>query len=387
MKRKFTFALSILAVVTITLISGCKKSDGSGSSGPNPTPVTVPVLTTTAATNVTTTSAQSGGVITSDGGATITARGVCWSVVTPTINDSKTIDGTGTGTFTSSITNLFPNTSYSIRAYATNSAGTGYGNTISVFTVPPPSVPTVTTSTASGINSNSAVTGGDVTSSGGSTVTTKGICWSTSPNPTTANNIISGGTGTGGFVSVISNLPVNVTYYVRAYATNSNGTGYGNEITFTTAYLIGELFGGGRVFFVDNTKIHGLIVALADQTAGAKWDSNTSTWISPNAFSFTDGVSNTNKIIAVLGTNNAAGICRAYTAGGFTDWYLPARNELNILYSQRSVMNNYNPYYYWSSTESTSYIGFASAQNFAGGAISDNSLKNSIYHVRAIRAF
>ena len=383
MKKKFTVALTFFCIAVLLVINSCSKTDSPGT-GSNPT---VPILTTTTESAVTTSSAQSGGTITSDGGAPITARGVCWSVVTPTIIDSKTTDGSGTGTFTSSITSLFPNTTYFIRAYATNSVGTAYGNTISVFTVPPASVPTVVTSAVSGINSNSAVTGGDITASGGSSISAKGICWSTSPNPTIANNTITGGTGTASFVSVMSSLPVNTTYYVKAYATNSIGTGYGNELIFTTAYLIGELFGGGRVFYVDNTKIHGLIVALTDQAAGAKWDSNTSTWISPNAYSFTDGILNTNKIITVLGAGNAAGACRTYTGGGFNDWYLPARNELNILHSQRNVMNNYNTYFYWSSTESTSYIGFASAINFGGGTISDNSLKTQIYHVRAIRAF
>lgn len=380
MKRKFSIAVIIFSAALLVL-SGCSKDSASGGGSPA---ATVPVLTTTAASSVTTTSAQSGGTITSDGGASITARGVCWSLVTPTIADSKTADGSGTGNFTSSITNLFPNATYFVRAYATNSAGTAYGNTISISTVPPASVPTVVTSAVSGINSNSAVTGGDITSNGGSAISAKGICWNTSPNPTTANNTLSGGTGTASFVSVMSSLPVNTTYYVKAYATNSTGTGYGNEVTFATAYLIGELFGGGRVFYVDNTKIHGLIVALTDQAAGAQW---AGTFTSPNAYSYTNGVSNTNKIIALLGTSNAAGACRTYTGGGFSDWYLPARDELGILYSQRNVMNNYNTYYYWSSTESTSYIGFASAINFGGGTISDNSLKTDLYHVRAIRAF
>jgi hypothetical protein len=100
----------------------------------NPTPpkllqVVVPTITTTARTSITATTATSGGNITDDGGGSVTGRGVCWSTSqNPTIAGSKTTDGTGTGSFTSSITGLTPSTKYYVRAYATNSAGTGYGN-------------------------------------------------------------------------------------------------------------------------------------------------------------------------------------------------------------------------------------------------------------------
>lgn len=88
-----------------------------------------PTLTTTAISLITNTTASSGGVITSDGGASVTARGVCWNTSTgPTTANSKTTNGTGTGTFTSSITGLTAATDYYVRAYATNSAGTAYGD-------------------------------------------------------------------------------------------------------------------------------------------------------------------------------------------------------------------------------------------------------------------
>ena len=89
----------------------------------------LPVLTTTNVTSITITTANSGGTITSDGGSSVTARGVCWSTTAnPTIADSKTFDGAGIGSFTSSITGLTAGTAYFVQAYATNSAGTGYGS-------------------------------------------------------------------------------------------------------------------------------------------------------------------------------------------------------------------------------------------------------------------
>ena len=115
--------------------------------------VSIPTLTTTSISAITTTTATSGGNITSDGGASITARGIVWSTSTnPTINlTTKTSNGTGTGSFSSSLTNLTPKTSYYVRAYAINSAGTGYGNEItftttdssSVMGIPCPGTPTV----------------------------------------------------------------------------------------------------------------------------------------------------------------------------------------------------------------------------------------------------
>lgn len=89
---------------------------------------TLPTVTTTAISNIQRTTASGGGNVSSDGGATVTARGVCWSTSSnPTTANSKTTDGSGTGSFTSSITGLLPNTTYYVRAYATNSVGTAYG--------------------------------------------------------------------------------------------------------------------------------------------------------------------------------------------------------------------------------------------------------------------
>ncbi len=100
-----------------------------------PTLVSAPVLSTTRTSGITASSALTGGNITSDGGATITARGVCWSTnANPTINDHTTTDGTGTGRFSSTITGLIADTTYHVRAYATNSAGTVYGNTVTFNT-------------------------------------------------------------------------------------------------------------------------------------------------------------------------------------------------------------------------------------------------------------
>ena len=193
----------------------------------------IPILTTTAVSAVTATSATSGGNITNDGGATVTARGVCWSTSqTPTVANNKSTDGTAGGTFTSSITGLAPGTTYYIRAYATNSIGTAYGTQVTVTTTAV--IPTLTTTAVSSITATSATSGGNISNDGGATVTARGVCWSTSQNPTTVDNKTSDGTAGGTFTSAIIGLSSSTTYYVRAYATNSAGTSYGNQVTGTT---------------------------------------------------------------------------------------------------------------------------------------------------------
>lgn len=120
----------MLVLTGCLAINGCKKaSDNLPPAGG------LTVLTTTAVTNITGGYAQSGGNITADGGSTITARGVCWSTTPgPTTANSKTTDGGGIGVFTSAITGLTASTTFYVRAYAINSAGTAYGNEVSFTT-------------------------------------------------------------------------------------------------------------------------------------------------------------------------------------------------------------------------------------------------------------
>jgi uncharacterized protein (TIGR02145 family) len=219
--------LPVLAVFTtcMTIFYSCKKE------------ASIPTVRTTDISQITTATALSGGEVISNGGDAITALGICWSI-TPglTIANSKTIEGSVSGTFSSNLTGLEPDTRYYVRAYATNSAGTGYGNEIS-FTSGVVMTATVKTSVISSITDTTAVSGGDIISNGGATVTDWGICWSTSPNPTFDDwkyTMTSSEGGLGVFTSPVSYLNPGTTYYVRAYAYNSAGISYGEIREFTT---------------------------------------------------------------------------------------------------------------------------------------------------------
>jgi len=208
--------------------------------GPTPNcPTELPILTTTDVTSVTATTAQCGGTIISDGRATVIARGVCWSTsLVPTVADGKTTDGAGAGSFASSIRGLSGGTSYYVRAYATNSAGTGYGMTMS-FMTNPSIVPEMTTADISEITQTTAKCGGTITSDGGAPIIARGVCWSTNQTPTIADGKTTDGAGTGSYTSYLTDLTADMTFYVRAYAINSVGIGYGDVMTFRTIHETG----------------------------------------------------------------------------------------------------------------------------------------------------
>ena len=201
----------------------------------------IATINTIALTNISETTATSGGNVTSDGGANVTVRGVCWNTSGyPTTADSKTTNGSGTGSFTSNLTNLIANNTYFVRAYAINSVGIAYGNDVRFTTGESITKPIVSTNSISNITQTTATCGGLITSDGGATVTAKGTCWNTTGNPTIANSKTSEGSGNGSFTSNLTDLIPNTSYYLKAYATNSLGSAYGDQVAFTTLSIVGE---------------------------------------------------------------------------------------------------------------------------------------------------
>ena len=196
--------------------------------------ITVPIVTTSSATNISYTSAIVGGNITDDGGATVTERGVVYSTTpNPTTSNSKVVSGSGKGSFTCNLSNLQDGVTYYVRAYAVNPKGTAYG-VVTSFTTKAITIPIVTTSSATNISYTSATVGGTVTDDGGATVTKRGVVYSTTPNPTTSNSKVSSGSGKGAFSCNLNDLQEGTTYYVRAYAINQKGMAYGEQQSFMT---------------------------------------------------------------------------------------------------------------------------------------------------------
>lgn len=206
------------------------------------TAVGVPTVTTQQPSSVTTVSAVGNGSIVNLGGSPVTQYGVCWSTAAnPTTADAHSAEGatTSVGNFTSAITGLTTALTYHVRSYAVNTSGTGYGNDVT-FTATAGGVPIVRTDRTTHVLETSAQGNGTVIDTGRSAITQHGHVWGTSVNPTVSSFRTSlGPASVGSYFSVISNLAVGVPYYVRAYATNTEGTGYGdNELINQVAWTV-----------------------------------------------------------------------------------------------------------------------------------------------------
>ena len=216
---KINTSFCLLSVLILSLLNSCKKDFVK----------VVPTVKISAVTNFTTSSGTCFGEITADGGAEITARGFCWGITqNPTTANEKTIDGSGIGSFTRVIIGLNPGTTYNIRAYAINSEGTNYSSQSTFTTLA--LAPALTTVELSSVTSTTAIGGGNIASDGGNQVTARGVCWSMNQNPSLTDSKTTDGSGSGAFISSITGLMPGITYYFKAYATNSIGTSYGNQV-------------------------------------------------------------------------------------------------------------------------------------------------------------
>ncbi|MBL7998436.1 MAG: hypothetical protein JNL32_07355 [Candidatus Kapabacteria bacterium] len=372
-------------------------------------------------------SANSTSNVTNNGGSPVTARGVCWGTMqNPTISlATKTNEGGGSGVFNSTITGLTPSTTYFVRAYATNGVGTSYSTQVSFTTKDNAPVPVLTTKAVellvidpmSMSNDKSkygkfiGLSGGDITSDGGSAIDSVGICWSTSTDPTIGTGMSrlwswdknkSFESRTGNVSDDIHLIP-NTTYYLRAFARNANGVGYGNMIKFTTTQGLypGILYQGGVVAYVlkkgepgyDQNVEHGLIITEND-VATSVW-ANAIKTISTDT-SYGTGIQNTTNIVRAFTTADpsAALACLNCRAGNRSDWYLPSLGEL------RKIMSTYYTYsyaygheyanftkddrfYYWTSSRPNNQSGYG--VNYKG--IQTSLAYNNRLSVRAVRSF
>jgi len=208
-----------------------------------------PTVNTSDVTTITETTAIAVGVIVSDNGSDIIECGVCWSTRRgPTLSDYHKVGvEVDSASFTVTLDSLNSSTTYYIRAYATNFVGTAYGSEIKITTKPYP----LTTILPYAISANSAMAGGSVQNDSiWAIATNKGVCWSTSPAPTTADHVVwATNSGDSTFSCLVSGLEQSTTYYIRAFVLSDTNVYYGNEFKFTTlddktpAYFTTKLIG------------------------------------------------------------------------------------------------------------------------------------------------
>ena len=259
-------------------------------------------------------------------------------------------------------------------------------------------LPTITTNAITGITSNSATFGGAISNANGNQIMERGIVYSTTPNPTLGSNkiIIGNGIGTFDTISALGyNYPhllnSNTTYYARAYAvTENNISAYGNEVSFTTLSVGQAGPGGGIVFFNKGNSTGGwqyLETATSDQSTSSEWGCSV-TSIPGTQLTVGSGEANTSLIVAgCIEVSFPAKICNDLVSGGQTDWFLPSRDELNLMYKNLHTNNQGNfdtSSAYWSSTEYDGNNAWYFV--FASGA-AGNFYKTNTFYVRAVRPF
>ena len=332
----------------------------------------LPVVVTQAVSLIGSSSATFSGTISS--GGLITQRGFCFATTpSPDLTSTVVAASPGLGSYSAPIELLTPSTQYYVRAYAVNGQGTQYGQQESFVTTASPGAPVVTLSAVQSIRADSALLSARVSSDGGTRVIQRGICWSTSPNPSITNKKLILGSDTGNFSFFLSNLNPGTTYYARAFARNAGGLTYSAQVSFTTSTLaIGSRYQGGTVvhFFVSGDsgfvagEVHGVIAApnnlfpdsvflnVRDAMYGTEYgfrDNGRAVYVD-----LVDNPAKPNPNVLTIGASAWANFyyqqyhspahwlrcIDSLSTGGYTDWLLPNVTEMQRVWAARSHLSN-----------------------------------------------
>jgi len=233
--------------------------------------------------------------------------------------------------------------------------------------------------------------------SSASPIITQGLCWGTSPNPTFDSSQREINTSkANSFKFLINGLLPATVYYFRGFASNRNGTVYGNQISFRTPaispYSLGQFYAGGLIFYIDSTGNHGLVADTTDIDDSIKWHIGSNDTLVASGTAVGTGAINTEKIVEHYNKDSAsaAWICNNYKQGGYTDWFLPSKDELNLMRQNLYAkgIGNWSAATYWSSSEYVDVQGryYAWAQYFTNG-YQYYFRQYFPLNVRAVRAF
>ena len=308
---------------------------------------TVPTVKTNAATNISIAggTATFNGSIENVGDPAYSERGFVYALThNPNIIDDtkKTAEGSGTGAFSASVTNLEMNKIYYVRAYATNLQGTAYGNEVTLdFSQV---LPVITTNAVSDIDETIATFNGVVESIGDPAYTERGFIYGKMPVPTLEEDgvltVSTSGTSTGPYARSVSDLDTGATYYVRAYTKVGTLMVYGNIISFVPQ----------NPYYV---KLDGGLFVAREDAGKAKWyDAKTQ--------------------------------CNNSRLAGLSGWRLPSNDELIFIYNNKDFIGGFEDSWYWSSTESSN--NYAYGANFTNGELYFNFDKSmSALYFRCVR--
>jgi len=260
-----------------------------------------------------------------------------------------------------------------------------------VHSIESPSI-TISTKVPDSVTTNSCISGGEIITHGSIAVVGRGVCWNTSKNPTASlNTKTTNKANTGSFSSIVFGLQSDKTYYLRAYVITPSDTLYGQEFTFRTPaqdanLILGQYHAGGIIFYLDNLKQHGLVCAPND-VGTAKWGCELA-WINGTKPELGRGAQNTKAIVAGCSEDKfIAKVCDSVVLNFYDDWYMPSKDELQLIYDNvhRQGKGNFGTVYH-SSTEYDNSSAWA--MQFQGGnGISYNLWKGGTTIVRPVRSF
>lgn len=412
-------------------------------------------LNTLAATNVKTTTATLNGEILTDGSPKYSERGFvysessmptlgsCIQKITSTLTNSKTYSATVSG--------LTKGKTYYVRAYAINAGKEAYSTNEISFT-PSDALPQVSTQAVTNISrtAGKATFNGTIVDEGEPTYTERGFVYATTHNPIVESDkkVVASGKGKGEFVANASGLVVGNTYYVRAYATNTQGTAYGEEVVAdfkaiapqvttvsvefksnTSAYFIGKItnvgdpeytergfiYGTMQTPMIDDDAVTKVVVAkntsaqFEKQITNANWgnhlwyirayaissagvsygeiktiqDPEYAKYLKLPTFDFAGYLYHVYPDMGAMTWSQALSACNGLSYGGYDDWYLPNKEELNAMYQKKSSIGGFSSTYYWSSTEYSSICAWY--QGFYDGYQDYKHDKSHTYRVRCVR--